>query len=141
MAISTIRVKVYDTRIESLFLPGGDAWELDKRITSRTRSLAIATAPSRTGVLKSSHYSNVVKPQPLMCLGYVGNRAEHAGFVHGGTTGPIRAGSTRYLAIRPAPKSWFPHVFLLREVSGQSANPWIKRAQEQVLLAEGLYGH
>lgn len=132
-----VRVTIYDTAVDGLFRPGGQAWNWLGLLGTEHLNLAIAFAPARSGHLKSSHY-----PAPIMTSytsgGQRGSRytirndADYALYVHEGTNGPITASGENGLWVPvfrgiPYPRHSRPSV------RGQAANPWITRAGEVAL--------
>lgn len=140
---TNVRVTVYDTQVERLFLPGGDAWDWLMRVGHEHTQMAIIESPSRTGYLRTQHNLSLTPVGRYNVRYSVGNWADYAVYVHEGTTGPIVStgwddGSPAFLAIRPMPHSRFPVTKYLRSVSGQEANPWIARAGGIVLAKYGM---
>lgn len=133
------RVTIYQSRIDALFLPGGDVWGWARRMGQETMAEAIQEAPSRTGELRALHGYNVTPAGKTQVRWTVWNDAQHARFVHEGTSGPITAASGGRLRIRPAPHSWSPVPLYPVAVRGQRANPWIQRASDSVLARHGIH--
>lgn len=142
---TVVRVTIYDSQIAAFFLPGGDTWNWMQRVGFEHMQMAAIEAPSRTNRLRSLHNLALTPVGRNQCRYSVGNYADYAAYVHEGTTGPITStgwddGSPAFMAIRPAPSSRFPNGGYLREVSGQTANPWLSRAGNIVLAKYGLKG-
>ena len=133
------RVTIYQSRIDALFLPGGDVWGWARRMAQETESEAILRAPSRTDTLRSLHGSSVTPAGRTQVRWTVYNDAPYARFVHEGTTGPITAASGGRLRIRPAPHSNSPVPLFPVAVRGQRANPWIENASNAVLARHGIH--
>lgn len=138
MATGTVtRVTIYDTMVDSLFLPGGDAWDWMERVGRQHLQMSLVEVPRRTGFLASQH-NLALTPVGRRNVRYtVGNYAEHSQWVHQGTTGPIMSPNGK-LHIRAMPHSWFPTGAYLNAVRGQTANPWIERAGGIVLARYGV---
>jgi hypothetical protein len=134
-----VRVSVNSSALDRMFLPGGDVWAWGRRVGLEMMEVAIATAPSRTGYLKTQHGFNQTPVGKQHARVTIYNDSDYARFVHGGTTGPItsnRAGGM--LTIRPAPYSWFHREVPVMSVRGQSANPWLSNAMQDVLARHGI---
>lgn len=134
-----VRVTVYESAIAAEFLPGGQAWNQMTLIGSDVAQVAIRTAPSRTGNLRRQHNVAVTPVGKYQCRFSVGNYADYADYVHGGTTGPIMPHGDK-LWIRAAPYSRYPHGAVRFSVAGQKANPWIRDAAEAVGPRWGFTG-
>lgn len=133
------RVTVNSAALDRLFLPGGDVWVWSRDVGREVMFQAIATAPGRTGLLRSLHGMNQQPGGPRAVRFTVYNDAEYAKFVHNGTTGPIT--STRpggFLLVRPSPYSFFGRFTPLPFVSGQNAQPWLANATEDVMARHGI---
>lgn len=93
--------------------------------------LAKVFAPERSGRLKRS-INGTYNPSggPFSCRMEVQASVRHALFVHEGTTGPIWASNNDFLKLRPG-NGW-PTVYT-RTVAGQSANPFLRHALEEVM--------
>lgn len=126
------RVTIYDTAVDSLFAPGQDVWRFMAGLGTEHLNAAIAFAPSRSNLLRASHY-----PVPIMTpngrRGWrytIRNDASYAEYVHRGTTGPITANGD-FLSVPMFRGTMYPR-FQTRSVAGQTANPWIDRAWDFV---------
>lgn len=140
-----VRVTIYDSRVDSLFLPGGDVWGWMGGVGAEHLQAAYMFAPRRSGHLASQHYPvAIITPYKKRGVRYtIRNDADYALFVHEGTTGPIVAdywddGTQSFLGPM-APWGGFSTPFA-RSVSGQRANPWINKAGEFVLAQYGITG-
>jgi hypothetical protein len=128
-------------RAENIEVPRGGP--TSGRIRQGWRSLA-----------RSHKSSGVLRRGPYGAGGSAYNDAPHAAWVHNGTTGPILPTSGRYLALPVAPGTlvrrandsgrWRQNraggrpqpvraIVLVGSVSGQEANPWLKRAGDAVV--------
>lgn len=138
MAGTVTRVTIYDRNLDRLFLPGGDAWDWMERVGREHISMAIIEAPRRSGNLARQH-NLALTPYRRGVRYSVGNYAEYAEYVHGGTFGPIVALGGGFMGpLSP----WGVHgTAYVREVSGQTANPWIARAADIVLAKYGYTGN
>lgn len=145
MAGTVTRVTIYDVNVDSLFQEGGDAWEWMRRVGTEHLMMALIEVPRRSGELARQH-NLALTPVGKRHVRYtVGNYAEYAEYVHGGTTGPIMAGNGFWDDGRPAymgPMApWMDRTTLYaRSVSGQEANPWIANAADTVLAKYGYKG-
>lgn len=143
---TTARVTIYDANIDRLFLGGGDVWDAMERIGREHLGMALIEAPVRTGELRSLH-NLALTPYKKRGVRYtVGNYAEHALFVHGGTRPIITAGNGFWddgrIAFLGPMAPWMGRDALYAPwVSGQEANPWIARAADIVLAKYGYTGN
>lgn len=138
MATGTVtRVTIYDRNLDRLFLPGGDAWDWMERVGREHVSMAIIEAPKRTMNLARQH-NLALTPYRRGVRYSVGNYADYAEYVHGGTIGPILPHGGDWLGPL-APWGVYPGGYI-REASGQRANPWIERAADIVLAKYGYAG-
>lgn len=133
------RVKVFEVDINGLFNPaGGVGIEARKQYTA-IKAVATAIAPlghqrANQKHLKTSHRSRYVpKSFTRTARYYVENTADHALFVHQGTTGPIYPRGNKKLKLDLASGYSFRN-----SVQGQKANPWIRRAANTVLSRYGV---
>jgi len=134
-----VRMSVNSVGLDRLFLPGGDVWAWSRRVGRETLFESIAIAPSRTGHIKAMHGMTQTPVGRRNVRFTIHNDADYARFVVKGTTGPIR--STRpggMLLVRPAPYSRFNRFVPLESVAGQSANNWLQRASDNVMLRHGI---
>lgn len=138
--LKKVVVNVYNGAIESEFTAGGEVSRENNKIRKAIIRRATAEAPSRTGTLKAAHRDNgALLEGRLRLRGSVENTAEHALWVHDGTTGPIRARG-RYLVV-PARRGLPPRrhggtvLIYPGSVHGQTAQPWLERAGEAVALS------
>ena len=139
-SVNRIRVSVNSAAIESMFMPGGDVWAWGRDTGYEINAVARATAPSRTGHLRSAHGMLQVPNGRTQVRTVVYNDADHARYVHDGTVGPIM--STRpggMMIVDPAPRSWFTRPTAVHEVRGQRAQPWLREAMEDVLARRGIH--
>jgi hypothetical protein len=134
-----IRVVIHDSRIQGMGMPGGDVWKFTRRLARETESVARGNCPFGgptagypPGTLFRAHYVSVT-PLPHGCLGYVGNHAPHALWVHEGTRTPITPTTSKWLKI-PWGRG---HVFR-RAVRGQRSQPWLSNALHVVMGAHRL---
>lgn len=146
MAGTVGRISINQAQVTSLTsAPGGDVWKFMQRFGTQATYAAVVKAPFRTGKLKGSHNLALTPIGSNGVRASVGNYADHTLYVHEGTTGPITAsgwddGSPAFLAIRPAPASRFGKTTFLRSVAGQTANPWMREAVEDVAKSYGFNG-
>lgn len=148
MARYGTRVQVYNSNIASMFLGGGEVNREATQITLLilTGAVARASAFSRSGHLAASHRRAVVPSGIYGTRGYVENTASYAKYKHEGTHGPIVStrgfsSSTKgnYEAkMRLKPWGSYPAIFR-REVKGQTGDPWLRNAANDVLLRYGVY--
>lgn len=143
---TAVRVTIKDSAVTmELSSPAGDNWAFMRKIGQEHAWQAALRAPSRTSNLKRSHNLALTPRGTTGVQASVGNYADYARYVHEGTQGPITAhgwddGSPAFMAIRPAPHSWFPGGGFARSVAGQTANPWIAEAAEDVYPKYGFKG-
>lgn len=141
------RVRVYDSAIQGLFTPGGDAHDEARDITRKIETSAIRRALkfARSGEIARSHY-RTVRTTTLGVRGTVGNRSDHAYFKHKGTQGPIRSnrgtitdskGRRQRAKMRLRRGNGYPSM-LRASVSGQRGDPWLRKAANGVLWRYGV---
>jgi hypothetical protein len=123
----SVRVQVYDSRLQTLFEPGGSVHRWTRDLTIRVMDRAVRLCPKRTLHLAESH-DHSVGTNRLGTFGYVSNHAEYARFVHEGTRDYITPTHGRYLVVRPAPHSFYARYTKRSSVRGQHAQPWMERA-------------
>jgi hypothetical protein len=137
--VDRVRVTVNSTALDRMFLPGGDVWAWGRNVRLEMAAVAMETTPSRTGYMRTQNGS-VETPRGRRDIQLtVYNDAPYAMYVHNGTTGPIyssRPGGM--LLVRPSPYSNFHRFVPLEEVDGQSAQPWLRNAMEDVLARHGI---
>ena len=120
----SVRVVVYDSRIQAMSAPGGDVYRYAQGKARTTAALAEVEAPKRSGRRAASFRTD---PRTVRngAVARVRANAHYAVYVHEGTTGPITGHSGRLwvpVAPRSAKRRW------MDSVSGQSANPFLARA-------------
>lgn len=141
-----VRVTIYDANIDGMFLPGGDTWNWMERVGREHLAMALVEVPRRSNVLASSH-NLALTPYKRRGVRYsVGNYAEHALWVHEGTTGPITTGggfweSGKRTYLGPMAPWMGRSTVWAPSVSGQEANPWIANAADYVLAKYGFSGN
>lgn len=146
MATGTVtRVTIYDRNLDLLFLPGGDAWDWLERVGREHLAMALVEVPRRSGRLAASH-NLALTPYRRGVRYSVGNYAEHAEWVHSGTTGPITTGDGFWedgkRAFMGPMTPWGGHSTVWAPVvSGQKANPWIANAATYALAKYGYRGN
>lgn len=130
---SSVRVVVYDTRIQGMNVPGGEVNNYVRRKVGLTAVLAQEKAPVRTGRLKAGIRTDV-RTVRNGTVGRVRSTAKHSLWVHEGTTGPI-FGNAGFLWV---PSSKYGTRRVRRsEVAGQRANPFLAEALDVVMGARG----
>jgi hypothetical protein len=134
--VTTVRIRVFDSKIHSMALPGGSVHSWTKGVVREMEAEAIATCPRRTGAM-ATHHGHSVGTNAHGTFGYVTNDADYAMAVHEGTHGPIRAVGN-YMVVRPAPHSFYAQHTRRKTVAGQRAQPWIAEAMVAVLAAHGV---
>jgi hypothetical protein len=123
----TVRVQVYDSRIQEMFNPGGSVHKWTRDLAIRVLDRSMRECPKRTSFLAFSHDFSV-GTNHFGTVGYVKNHAEYAVFVHEGTRDVIFPVTNKYLVVRPHPHSHYTRYTSRRWVRGQHANPWMERA-------------
>ncbi|MFD4957390.1 HK97 gp10 family phage protein [Microbacterium sp. NPDC058389] len=134
---TTVHVKVYDARIAAAFMPGGMVYGQMRSTSRLNRAVAKAKAPVRTGAMRDSIDSDVQASGAFRTTYRVGVGTDHARFVLGGTTGPIRPRG-EYLRVRPAPNSWYGVPVFRRSVRGQAANNFLGESLVSTFALRGL---
>jgi len=142
-------VRVDRPAIARMFLPSGTLGRWMRLRLTEIDSVATYRAPGRTGNLKAQHYRSQRRLGRYFIRGQVGNRADYAAAVHGGTTGPIVPVTARAMPIpvvrgglpRRAGGRTFPvgPEFAKTSVRGQRANPWLTGAARRVLARYGVH--
>lgn len=135
-----VRVRIYDSRIQSFFNPGGSVWSFTRSITSDAARMGRIYAPKRTRELANSIDFSVTPAGRHHCIGTVRATAPHAMWVIGGT-GPIiypRNGQYLRVPIRQHRTGRGGRFVLLPQVSGQSANNFLDRAKVAGLRMNGV---
>ncbi len=117
---------VYDSRIDSMALPGGDVFRYAKRKTDQTVVRAKGNVKSRTGRLRGGIRGDVRPLARGMVVGRVRSTMYYSVWVHEGTVGPIYPVSASYLLV-PARKGSTRRV-KRAWVNGQKANPFLEDA-------------
>ena len=140
----SIRVVIHDSRIAELSLPGGDVYRFTSKLAKQTQAMARGicpvggpTAGYPPGYLYGKHYRRVIG-LPKGCVGYVGNSAPHALWVHEGTTGPIYPTRGQWLRVPSLRRTGRLRYTYRRSVAGQSAQPWLENAMVAVISANRL---
>lgn len=144
------RVRVYNSAIHGLFLPGGAVNAEARDITLETQARAIGKALrfASTGEIARSHRRLVVPSGPLYgTRGYVYNTADHALIKHRGVTqGQIihsrrpvdrRGAVPGKLRLRPGNGYGFIYRVAVSGYHPGSAEPWLLDAANEVLLRYG----
>ncbi len=138
---TTVRVTIKDSSVAmELSSPAGDNWSFLQKIGQEHAWQAAIKAPSRTANLKRSHNLALTPRGSTGVQASVGNYADYARYVHEGTNGPIFPMGGDNLWIRPFPHSRFPRGGRAKSVAGQTANPWIAKAAEDVYPKYGFKG-
>lgn len=145
--VDRVNVEVYTTALDAEFGPGGQVTSENKRMRQLILLRAIKKAPRRSGELKAAHRDGgALKEGQLRLRGIVYNDSDHALYVHDGTRGPITATDHEFMWVprakgmlakrHGAPPSILFRVgpaFHKKSVRGQTANPWLAEAAEEVL--------
>lgn len=142
-----VNVEIYTSALDAEFGPGGQVTAENKRMRQLILIRAIKKAPRRSGELKAAHRDGgALKEGQLRLRGTVYNDSDHAAYVHDGTRGPIIATNHEFMWV-PVAKGMVAKrhgatpAFLFRvgaeyhkkSVRGQTANPWLAEAAEEVL--------
>lgn len=138
MAARRVRVRVHmnNGALSAETSPGGNLYQYVARLDRLVYQFAVADAPARSGQLKASHVNaGVRKVGRYKAQGSINNTAEHALWVHDGTTGPIHARRGPYLSV-PQRRGSTRRVLRLT-VSGQRGNPWLFRAGQKAAAIMG----
>lgn len=130
MAIITssgsVRVVVYDSRIQAMSAPGGDVFRYAQHKAQRAAAYGKAFAPKRTGALAAGIRSDT-RTVVQGAVGRARSTARHSAWVHEGTYGPIVATHSPEGMWVPRRKFGFRRGWR-QEVAGQRANPFLDRA-------------
>lgn len=125
----SVRVVVYDSRIQGMNAPGGDVNNYVRRKTGLTAVLAQDRAPVRTGRLKAGIRTDV-RMVRQGTVGRVRSTARHSLWVHEGTDSPILP-EGEFLWV-PARKYGSRRV-KMDMVRGQAAQPFLAEALSVVM--------
>lgn len=136
----SVRIRVFDSRIHAMSLPGGMIYRWGAQVTREVADLARVTAPiarqdwghGMPGRLKASH-KHSVGANAIGVFGTVTNTAPYAKFVHEGTSTPITPKTYPYMKF-----SINGRTFRKQEVRGQSAQPWLSDAMLAVMARHGI---
>ena len=141
------RVRIYDSRIHALSLPGGMVYKWQAKLSREVAALARLTAPIAKedwgpghipGHLRASHKESHGS-NALGCFGVVTNTAKYARWVHEGTYGPIKARGNYQVFGVAYMVFWINGKRYEKEtVNGQRSQPWLAAAQLVVLQAHGI---
>ena len=153
---------IHENVVRSYIQQGGEVHDVLTRVVRNTRFLSMQEAPARSGRLKRSFQSkHPTTTGPYSAAGRVSNNARHALWVHEGT-GPITSEKHMLVPMNPAAfqasaassgagqelfikwaaggkKRDERNFFRLMQVSGQSANPFMRRGLRRALDAERLF--
>jgi len=137
----SVRIRVFDSRIHAMSLPGGDIYEWTAKIGREVERAGEVFAPLPKkdwgpghipGRLKASH-SHTVGTNALGVFVNVSNNAPYARYVHEGTRTPIRPRRWDYMKFTINGKT-----YRRQEVRGQGSNPWLWRAMMAVAKFHGF---
>lgn len=133
----SVRVVVYDSKIEAMNFPGGDVYEYTKSKTRTCTYLAKSFAPMRSGRLAAGIRSDV-RPRTSSVVGRVRATARHSAWVHEGTKDrePIFSPDGNRMSLPPgggysarrlyAVKGQRAQPFLMEALAETMATPYIK---------------
>jgi hypothetical protein len=155
MARYTKRVRVYNSQIQSLFLPGVENVHSEaSQITRLVELDAMERAPVRSGHLRASHRRAVTPTGMYGVFGQVENTASYAGWVHDGTLDKeIVPKRGKYMRLRPGNGYPYPVARssgvrggtsvrwvgrFAKRVRGQAEQPWLLEAANAVLWRYGV---
>lgn len=140
----TFRVRVYDSTLIGMFLPGGDVYgeaqDIADEIIVRAivRSSAFSPREQARKVperhIVTSHFKRFQPAGPLHARSQVVNLSEHALYKHNGTRPIITSPRLGYMQIPVGP--WGPRK--VYSVSGQIGEPWLVDAANDVLFRYGV---
>jgi hypothetical protein len=127
-SVSRIRVSVNSTAIQSLYEPGGGAWNFAQRLGGEFVREAMRRAPMRTGRLASMHGFTTTPIGRFQVRTTLYNDASYAKYVSGGTNDIYGN-----MVVRAYPHSYYRVPTRRHHVRGQRANPWMERSVDIVL--------
>lgn len=130
------RVEVYYRELNRATVGrGGPGGRWIYRLSTQMLDASKAAAPVRDGGLRRAHRLTRERGSNQWVQRLrVSNTAEHSVWVHDGTTGPIRRDDGGLMTLPPG--GGYPRI-RTREVSGQTANPWLERACSAVAMRYG----
>lgn len=159
---SPVILHIHESDVQSFIRQGGEVHDMLTRVVRNTRFLSMQEAPARSGRLKRSFQSkHPEQTGPYSAKGRVSNNAKHAVWVHEGT-GTITSTSHMLVPMNPAAfqaskassgagqelfikwaaagkKRGDRNFLRLMQVSGQQANPFMRRGLRRALAAEGMF--
>jgi hypothetical protein len=129
----SVRVVVYDSRIDAMSLPGGDVFLYAQTKARRAAAYAQEFAPVRTGHLRRS-IRHDTRPVANGAVGRARATAYYSAWVHEGTdtitNGPMWVPKRKFGTYRV----W------MNEVSGQRAQPFLARGLTAAMNERYLFG-
>lgn len=139
-----VRYRIIERNVQRLAAPVGPMADMLNDVTKKAKTLAKASAPSRSGTLRRGININYAKPNGYLRLqGVLYANARHALWVHDGTTGPIKATGGGFMRVpqnrrSPVRGAALPNkqVLAKRSVRGQRSQPFLSTAIRKALVAE-----
>lgn len=132
--MADVEIVIYDSAIAAMSLPGGSVWKFAHQRRTRVERIAKSTAPVRTGDLRAGIYATFEPAKPKNVIMEVHSGAGHSLWVHEGTKnnglGYIRPRNAKRLIL---PAGYGHRRHSLKKVHGQRANPWLRRALQEVM--------
>jgi hypothetical protein len=129
----SVRVVVYDSRIDAMSLPGGDVFRYAQTKARRAAAYAQEFAPVRTGYLRSQ-IRHDTRPVAHGAVGRARATAYYSAWVHEGTdtitNGPMWVPKRKMGTLRV----W------MDEVAGQRAQPFLARGLTAAMNERYLFG-
>jgi hypothetical protein len=144
MAAITYNVDVYRLQLARMYQSGGEAYRWLDKVRLAMHRACERNAPDRTGGLRRAHRSNIRGRNQYLAHAEVINDAEHASFVHLGTSGSVAPEDWLYLSPGgPGRNTVSPYAGQsfskkrLRHVAGQAPNPWMDEACSRIARRQG----
>jgi len=132
----TVRIRVFDSRINRINAPGGDVNRHMQSIRRDAETLAHFYCPRRTGELEASISSSSSFNQHGVFVNLKAS-APYAKYVHDGTATPIVPRTKPYLRW----VGWGPYggrVWRRKMVRGQGSTPFLRAAARDALRNAGV---
>lgn len=126
MAGRSARVSIYEPQILRLFADEGELGRFMGNFGRYANATAKRLAPARSGELRAKQFVQKQRTGPMRIGVRLYNNAEHAKYVHEGTTGPITANG-KFMSL-PAGGGW--RARRAKSVRGQRSQPFIREAVE-----------
>jgi hypothetical protein len=137
-------VTVYRLQLARMYQSGGEGYRWLDKVRLAMHRACERSAPSRTNTLVRAHRSSIRGTNQYAANAVVENNADHAEYVHFGTSGSFAPEDWIYLpAGGPGRNTVSPYAGQrftkkrLRHVAGQEPNPWLDDACSRIARRNG----